>query len=289
MSLSGRPYRRTVVTSFGEVWRADRPYLVNLAYRMLGDVGAAEDVVQEAFARWSAATDVDDDRGWLTVVTSRLCLDQLRSARSRRELPGAVADSDTPLAGSPPVDPADRITLDDEVQRALLVVLQRLPPAERVAFVLHDVFGMPFESVAESLGRPVATCRQLARRARQHIAADRPLSRDIAVDEHQLVTERFITACATGDLDALVGVLHPDAWGVGTFGAGTERHGAAEVAEGLLRFLRAATVVSAPPVLLVYLNRQEVAVLRLTFAGDRVAKIVASPGRDFPADARMRP
>ena len=126
------------MTGFGEVRRANRPYLVNLAYRMLGDVGAAEDVVQEAFVRWSAADGVDDDRGWLTVVTSRLCLDQLRSAHSRREFPGDVPER--PGAG----DPADRITLDDEVRLALLVVLQRLPPAERVAFVLHDVFGMPF-------------------------------------------------------------------------------------------------------------------------------------------------
>jgi RNA polymerase sigma-70 factor (ECF subfamily) len=268
------------VTGFGEVWRANRPYLVNLAYRMLGDVGAAEDVVQEAFVRWSAAVDVTDDRGWLTVVTSRLCLDHLRSARSRRELPGSVPEAEVPLAGTAPVDPADRVTLDDEVRLALLVVLQRLPPAERVAFVLHDVFGMPFESVAQSLGRPVATCRQLARRARQHVAAARPAQ---AVDpsHHELVTERFITACANGDLDALLRVLHPDVWGSGTFGGDVERHGAGPVAEGLVRYLRHATVVSAPPVLLAYVHRRELAVLRLTVTGDLVTKIVASPGRDF--------
>jgi RNA polymerase sigma-70 factor (ECF subfamily) len=264
------------VTGFGEVWRANRPYLVNLAYRMLGDIGAAEDVVQEAFVRWSAAADVDDDRGWLTVVTSRLCLDQLRSARSRRELPGDLPEM--PLTG---VDPADRVTLDDEVRLALLVVLQRLPPAERVAFILHDVFGMPFESVAESLGRPVATCRQLARRARQHISAARPAH---AVDdaEHQLVTERFITACSTGDVDALLRVLHPDVWGTGTFaGADYLRRGHADVAAGLLRYLGRATLVSAPPLLIAYVNRREFAVLRLTVAGDLVTKIVAAPGQDF--------
>jgi RNA polymerase sigma-70 factor (ECF subfamily) len=269
------------VTGFGEVWRANRPYLVNLAYRMLGDIGAAEDVVQEAFVRWSAATDVDDDRGWLTVVTSRLCLDQLKSARSRRELPGDLPESPAPFT-----DPADRITLDDEVRLALLVVLQRLPPAERVAFILHDVFGMPFESVARSLGRPIATCRQLARRARQHVAAARPSN---AVDdtEHQLVTERFIAACSTGDLDALLRVLHPDVWGTGSF-AGTqrERRGHADVAAGLLRYLGRATIVAAPPLLIAYVDRRELAVLRLTVAGDLVTKIVAAPGQDFSRPGR---
>jgi len=270
----GRRIVVTVVSGFGEVWRADRPYLVNLAYRMLGDIGAAEDVVQEAFVRWSAASDVADDRGWLTVVTSRLCLDQLRSARCRRELPGDVPE--VPLA----VDPADRVTLDDEVRLALLVVLQRLPPAERVAFILHDVFGLPFESVAETLGRPVATCRQLARRARQHIALER--SRPVAADEHQLVTERFITACANGDLDALLQVLHPDVWGAGSFGGAYERHGAADVAAGILRYLGSrATLVAAPPLVVAYLRRREFAVLRLTIVGDRVTKIVADAGRDF--------
>jgi RNA polymerase sigma-70 factor (ECF subfamily) len=269
------------VTGFGEVWRANRPYLVNLAYRMLGDVGAAEDVVQEAFVRWSAATGVDDDRGWLTVVTSRLCLDQLRSARSRRELTGSVLESHTPLAAAAPVDPADRITLDDEVRLALHVVLRRLPPAERVAFVLHDVFGMPFDAVAESLGRPVATCRQLARRARQHIAADQPVARSVDAGEHQLVTERFITACATGDLDALLRVLHPDVWGTGSFGgAVNERHGSAAVAEGLLRHLGPrVTLVADPPLLRAYSRRREFAVLRLTVDAGAITKIVATLSR----------
>lgn len=271
------------MTGFGDVWRANRPYLVNLAYRMLGDIGAAEDVVQEAFVRWSAAVDVDDDRGWLTVVTSRLCLDQLRSARSRHELPGAVPE--TPLAGP---DPADRVTLDDEVRMALFVVLARLPPAERVAFILHDVFGLPFEAVSRSLGRPVPTCRQLARRARQHITGDRH-TRAVTRDEHQLVTERFIAACSTGDLDALLRVLHPEVWGAGSFGgAGYERHGSPAVAAGLLRYLGRATLVSSPPLLLAYQHRREFAVLRLTIAGDQVTKIVASSGRDFGAGPTVR-
>ena len=155
-----------------EAWRRHRPYLVNLGYQILGDVGDAEDVAQEAFLRLSRAdpNEIDDIRGWLTVVTSRLCLDQVRSARARYERPGDTG----PRQGrasieSRRLDPADRVTLDDEVRTALLEVLRRLSPGERVAFVLHDVFGVPFDAIAETVGRPVGTCRQLARRARAQI------------------------------------------------------------------------------------------------------------------------
>ena len=129
-------------------WRAHRHHLVGLAFRMLGDIGAAEDVVQEAFTRLARAQDVDDDRAWLTTVTGRLCLDQLRSARMRRETPADPADltDRISLTQPPAADPADRITLDQEVQVAMFVVLQRLSPAERVAFILHDVFSLPFDS-----------------------------------------------------------------------------------------------------------------------------------------------
>ena len=128
-------------------WRADRAYLIDLAYRMLGDIGAAEDVVQEAFLRLDLAEpgEVRDPRGWLTVVTSRLCLDRIRSAHDRRERPSDTAwlDSALSLGRQTVVDPADRVTLDEEVTEALLILLQRLSPAERVAFVLHDVFQLP--------------------------------------------------------------------------------------------------------------------------------------------------
>ena len=149
-----------------QAWNEHRPYLIDLAFRMLGDVGAAEDVVQDAFTRLLRARtgEIEDERGWLIVVTSRLCLDQIRSARSRRERPhdageiefvtGTRTRSQAPVGLQPPADPADRITLDDDVQLALLVVLQRLSPAERVVFVLHDIFGVPFDSVAETLGLP---------------------------------------------------------------------------------------------------------------------------------------
>ena len=155
-------------------WRADRAYLIDLAYRMLGDIGAAEDVVQEAFLRLDLVEpgEVRDPRGWLTVVTSRLCLDRIRSAHNRRERPSDTAwlDSALSLGRQTVVDPADRVTLDEEVSEALLILLQRLSPAERVSFVLHDVFQLPFDQVAEILGKPSATCRQLAKRARAKVA-----------------------------------------------------------------------------------------------------------------------
>src|SRR6266567_5422523 len=151
-----------------------RPYLVDLAFRMLGDVGAAEDVVQDAFFRLMRAElgEIEDKRGWLIVVTSRLCLDQIKSARSRRERAHDASEIEfvaPPHSGL--TDPADRVTFDDGVRLALLVVLQQFSPAERIVFVLHDIFQMPFDTVAETVGRTAPSCRQLARRARQKISA----------------------------------------------------------------------------------------------------------------------
>ena len=198
-------------------WRNHRPYLVNLAYQMLGDVGEAEDVAQEAFLRLARTepAQIDDVRAWLTVVAGRLCLDQMRSARARHEHPDESGALDASRSREP--DPADRITLDDEVRTALLEVLRRLSPGERVAFVLHDVFQMPFEEIAEAVGRPVGTCRQLARRARSKFSDASPRVSDVTGVEHQLVTDKFITACANGDLAALTAVLDPTVWGVATF------------------------------------------------------------------------
>src|ERR1700752_915227 len=205
-----------------EAWRRHRPYLVNLAYQMLGDVGEAEDVAQEAFLRLSRTDpdEIDDVRAWLTVVAGRLCLDQVRSARARYERPGDIGPEVAALNQSGRLDPADQITLDHEVRTALLEGLRRLSPGERVAFVLHDVFGVPFDTVAETVGRPVGTCRQLARRARAKFTAAQPKAQpklnEVDSAEHQLVTEKFIPACANGDIAALTAVLDPAVWGVGT-------------------------------------------------------------------------
>ncbi|OBG75008.1 RNA polymerase subunit sigma [Mycobacterium sp. E1214] len=266
----------------GEAWRRHHPYLVNLAYQLLGDVGDAEDVAQEAFWRLSR-TDIgalEDVRGWLTVVASRLCLDQVRSARVRYERPGAVRDQPAPR----PTDPADRVTLDDEVRTALLDVLRRLSPGERVAFVLHDVFGEPFDTIAQTVGRPSGTCRQLARRARAKFAAAQPKLNDVATAEHQRVTEAFRTACADGDLAALTALLDPTVWGVGTVLADPAppvqiNHGPDAVAANLLRYLGPdVTLVSGPagqPVLLAYAERRLFAVVVLTVGAGRVTKIEA--------------
>ena len=171
---------------FTDAWRVHRPYLVDLAFGMLADIGAAEDAVQEAFSRLARSDfeRIEDQRGWLIVVTSRICLDQIQSARSRRER--AHESSTIEFAGPAAtraafVDPADRVTLDDEIRLALLVVLERLSPAERVVFVLHDIFQMPFDTIAESVGRPAPTCRQLARRARLKIRSERARARSRSI------------------------------------------------------------------------------------------------------------
>jgi RNA polymerase sigma-70 factor (ECF subfamily) len=279
-----------------EAWRRHRPYLVNLAYQMLGDVGDAEDVAQEAFLRLARANlnEIDDVRGWLTVVASRLCLDQVRSARARYERPGEVDQQ----PASPRFDPADRVTLDDEVRTALLEVLRRLNPGERVAFVLHDIFGVPFDTIAETVGRPVGTCRQLARRARAKFTAAQPKLNEVASAEHQLVTEKFITACANGDIAGLTAVLDPAVWGVGTILADPApppqiNHGPHAVATNLLRYLGPeVTLVTGPagqPAVLAFADRRLFAAIVLTIRGRLVTKIEAVADPAARAGAGQRP
>src|SRR5258708_8380201 len=191
--------------TISQAYQDHRPYLVDLAFGMLGDIGAAEDIVQDAFTRLMAANvgEIEDQRGWLIVVPSRLCLDQIKSARSRRERAHDVSEIEfvAPPAGQALADPADRVTFDDGVRLALLVVLQQLSPAERLAFVMHDIFGMPFDTVAETVGRSAPACRQLASRARQKMAAGPGGARfAIASAEHRLVTGQVITASPNGHL-----------------------------------------------------------------------------------------
>ncbi|MGA7131553.1 MAG: RNA polymerase sigma factor SigI [Mycobacterium sp.] len=270
-----------------EAWRRHRPYLVNLAYQVLGDVGDAEDVAQEAFLRLSRAdlSEIEDVRAWLTVVTGRLCLDQVRSARARYERAVELGPEVAALNQSRRPDPADRVTLDDEIRTALLEVLRRLSPGERVSFVLHDVFGLPFDAIAETVGRPAGTCRQLARRARAKFAVAQPKPGEVSVAEHQVVTEKFITACANGDLDALAAVLDPTVWGVGNVLTDPAlppqiNHGPHDVAVNLLRYLGpGVTVVSGPagqPVLLAFAECRLFAVIVLTVGDQLVTKIEAT-------------
>lgn len=266
-----------------DAWAAHRPNLISLAFRMLGDIGEAEDVVQEAFTRLLSAEpdDIEDARGWLTVVTSRLCLDQIRSARHRLQRPDDLATlaATVPGTGAAYTDPADRVTLDDSVRLALTVVLDRLTPAERVVFVLHDIFQIPFEDVAETVGRTAPACRQLARRARAKIdQTARRSAIGLGSAEHRLVTERFIAASATGDLAGLLEVLDPAVAGWVDLIAGRVVVGAEEVAANIVRFwsgkARLVAVTTGPsPVLLGFLDRRLRAVLELVMSGGRIVEI----------------
>ena len=199
----------------------ERRRLLNLGYRMLGSAQDAEDVVQETYARWyalpeQAQQDIDVPLAWLTRVASRICLDHLASARVRRErytgewLPEPVRDSTlwTSTGSQGGNDPADRITLDESVSMGMLVLLDSVTPAERVAFVLHDIFGTPYTEIAETVGRTPAACRQLAASARRRLTQRRPGSH--TAHEHQQVVSAFRQACQNGDLDTLVTLLDPD-------------------------------------------------------------------------------
>ena len=192
----GADRRMTDAERFAEA----RPRLLRLAYSELGDLGEAEDVVQEAWLRLERvdAQAIENLDGWLTTVVARLALDRLRSARARREtyvgpwLP-------EPLASD---DPADRVTLDESVSYALLTVLEQLSPAERTAFVLHDVFDVPFGEVAEVVGRTPEAVRQLASRARRHVTQESPRFA-ASRDEHDRAVRAFAQAIAEGDIEGL--------------------------------------------------------------------------------------
>jgi RNA polymerase sigma factor (sigma-70 family) len=199
-----------------------RRRLINVAYRLLGSLADAEDAVQEALIRWYAIPPEDREAiespvAWLTTVTSRICLDQLGSARARREryvgewIPEPVPDRTEWPGGQPgeAADPADRITLDESIDMAFLVVLDSMSPAERVTFLLHDVFRYPFAEVAEIVGRTPAACRQLASSARRRVRDARPTTTPMA--RRAEVVRQFKQAWQAMDIDALLGLLDPDA------------------------------------------------------------------------------
>jgi RNA polymerase sigma-70 factor (ECF subfamily) len=291
MAATGKPTE----SQLSQVWTMNRSYLVDLAFAMLRDIGAAEDAVQEAFARL-AVTDFDsieDKRGWLIVVTSRICLNQINSARSRREQTHETSTIESIGVSVPqalPVDPADRVTLDDEVRLALLVVLQQLKPAERVVFVLHDIFRLPFDTIAETMGRSPASCRQLARRARMRVTAKSDYA-GIEVDtvEERLVTERFIQACSNGDVSGLLELLEPGASGGVDLGPADQRtgqvvHGSRRVARNLLRYFGSWTTLVSNPlgghsIVLAFVEQRLYAVILLSLRSDLIQEIhvIADP------------
>jgi RNA polymerase sigma-70 factor (ECF subfamily) len=201
----------------------ERRQLIGVAYRLLGSLADAEDVVQETYTRWYALAPEQRDAiekpgAWLTKVASRICLDVLGSARVRREsyvgewvpepVPGG-AEWANGRWGDGSVDPADRVTLDESISMAFLVVLESMTPAERVSFILHDVFHYSFAEVAEVVGRTPAACRQLASSARKHLrSSDAPTA---SVAERAEIIREFKDAWAAKDIEALVALLAPDA------------------------------------------------------------------------------
>ena len=184
-----------------------RPHLLGVAYRILGSHAEAEDVAQEVWLRWNADQDrVENPKAWLVTVTTRLAVDRLRRAKARREsyvgpwLP-------EPVRTEP--DLVEDLVRADSVRMAMLVVLEALSPLERAVFVLHEAFGYGHVEVAQILGRTEPAVRQLLKRARDHVAADRPRY-DTDRTTRQVVTERFLKACLDGDVDSLLEVLAPD-------------------------------------------------------------------------------
>jgi RNA polymerase sigma-70 factor (ECF subfamily) len=268
-----------------------------VAYRMLGSLADADDAVQETWLRLSraGADEVENLAGWLTTITARVCLNILRSRRSRREDAFGVHVPDPVVAGDGDPQPEEEALLADSVSLALLVVLDTLAPAERLAFVLHDMFDLPFEEIAPMVGRTPAAARQLASRARRRVrGADIP-DADPDLARQQSVVDAFLAAARGGDFDALVAVLDPEV--TLRIDAGARRpagsmsiHGAEAVARqamsGLATVmqsfdLRPARVNGAAGVIVVSRRGRAVTVMGFTISGGRIAEIdaIADPER----------
>ena len=274
---------------------SERRQLINLAYRLLGSLAEAEDAVQETYARWYALSRpqqeaIESPGAWLTTVASRICLNLLGSARARREtyvgewLPEPLPERTEWIsgrAGGTGVDPADRVTLDESVSMAFLVVLESMTPAERVAFILHDVFGYSFAEVAEIVGRTPAACRQLASSARRRTrAAQAPVTTPA---RRASIVRAFRQAWEAKDIDALIALLDPGATATGD-GGGLVRavlrpiEGAGHIARyyaGLARpgLTILERTVNGQPGLVAQVDGSTVAVYAFDVAGDRIKHI----------------
>lgn len=239
-------------------WLADqfeqnRGHLRAVAYRMLGSLTEADDAVQEAWLRLSRsdAAEIENLGGWLTTVTARVCLDMLRARQSRREDSVDAEPVAPPTTTKQPLNPEQEAVLADSVGLALLVVLDRLAPAERLAFVLHDMFAMSFDEIAAIVGRTPTATRQLASRARRRIQGASETSA-VELRGQREVVDAFLGALRAGDVDGLIAVLNPDIvvhidGAAGRPGAPREIHGAREWARGAVAF--AATAGSVRPAL----------------------------------------
>jgi RNA polymerase sigma factor (sigma-70 family) len=277
---------------------SERRQLINLAYRLLGSLAEAEDAVQETYARWYALPGPQQDAiaspgAWLTTVASRICLNLLGSARARREryvgewIPEPLPEAAEWISGRPEgmtADPADRVTLDESVTMAFLVVLESMTPAERVAFVLHDVFGYPFAEVAQIVGRTPAACRQLASSARRRIRASQAPATPAA--RQARIIRAFRRAWEAKDIDALIGLLDPDATAIADGGglATTFLHpieGGEQIARAWVEIANRLTssttflerTVNGQPGVVIQEDGVTVTVFAFEVAGDRIKHI----------------
>ena len=299
MTTGSEPGRGRPDPSLGAIM-SERRQLVNLAYRLLGSLAEAEDVVQETYARWYAMSQQHQDAirspgAWLTKVASRICLDLLGSARARREryvgewIPEPLPERTEWVNGRPggtAVDPADRVTLDESVNMAFLVVLESMTPAERVAFILHDVFRYSFAEVAEIVGRTPAACRQLASSARRRLHVSQAPS--TATARQAGVVRDFKKAWEARDIGALIGLLDPDATVVADSGGLVSAalgpiHGSKRIARYLADLAGRAPgplailerTVNGQPGLVVQQDGITAAVLAFDIAGDQIRHIWA--------------
>jgi RNA polymerase sigma factor (sigma-70 family) len=225
-------------------FEAHRTHLRTVAYRMLGSIGEADDAVQEAWMRLSRsdADDIENLGGWLTTVVARVCLDTLRSRTSRREEPLATRVPDPIVSRADGTDPEHEALLADSVGLALLAVLETLSPAERLAFVLHDTFAVPFNEIAPIVGRSPTAARQLASRARRRVRGA-ATSADAGLACQREAVDAFLAASREGDFEALLAVLDPDVvlridGGAVRAGLSREVRGVRAVAEQTLTFSR---------------------------------------------------
>jgi RNA polymerase sigma factor (sigma-70 family) len=275
-----------------EQFEAHRSQLRAVAYRMLGSLSDADDAVQEAWLRLSRADTsvVENLGGWLTTVVARVCLDMLRARSSRREQPVGVHLPDPILSRVDGLDPEQQALLAEGVGLALLVVLDTLGPAERLAFVLHDTFAVPFEEIAAIVGRSPAATRQLASRARRRVQAAAPVP-DADLARQRSVVDAFFAAARRGDFDALVAVLDPDVMlradrgAVPVSPAGVV-HGAPAVARQALTFARLAlfvrpALVNGTAGVVVASGGRPFSVMGFTVRGGRIVEIdvLADPAR----------
>jgi RNA polymerase sigma-70 factor, ECF subfamily len=276
-----------------ERFEAHRSHLRAVAYRMLGSLSEADDAVQEAWLRLSRSdpSRVANLGGWLTTVVARVCLDMLRSRKSRCEEPLDVHVPDPIVSRADAIDPAQQALLADSVGLALLVVLETLSPAERLAFVLHDMFAVPFDEIAPIVGRSPSATRQLARRARRRVQGASKVP-DADPTSQREVVDAFLAAARGGDLDALLAVLDPDVVvradrGAVPAGASRELRGARAVAEQALTFsrlahsARAALVNGVAGIVSWLPNGQPFSVMGFTVRRQRIVEIdiLADPAR----------